>query len=94
MTFVRENFIMRSAKSTVRPDCEYAAIVRAPKARPGRLSCFGSAPSGAGTFRKDTSMRIWAKEFRDNRMLRDMVVVNEDSQMTRTKKVFAALEEV
>ena len=39
-------------------------------------------------------MRIWAKEFRDNRLLRDMGGTNEDPQTTRTKKVFAALEEV
>ena len=39
-------------------------------------------------------MRIWAKIFRDNHMLRDMVIINDDPQMTRTKKVFAALDEV
>lgn len=39
-------------------------------------------------------MRIWAKEFRNNHMIKDMVVVNEDPRMTRTKKVFAALNEV
>ena len=39
-------------------------------------------------------MRIWAKTFENNHMLRDMVIVNEDPSMTRTKKVFAALEEV
>ncbi len=39
-------------------------------------------------------MRIWAKTFENNHMLQDMVVVNEDPTMTRTKKVFAALEEV
>lgn len=39
-------------------------------------------------------MRIWAKIFENNHMLRDMVITNEDPSMTRTKKVFAALEEV
>lgn len=39
-------------------------------------------------------MRIWAKIFRDNRMLRDMVIENSEPDMTRTKKVFAALDEV
>ena len=39
-------------------------------------------------------MRIWAKTFENNHMLRDMVITNEDPSMTRTKKVFAALEEV
>jgi len=39
-------------------------------------------------------MRIWAKTFKNNHMLRDIVITNEDPSMTRTKKVFAALEEV
>lgn len=38
--------------------------------------------------------RIWAKIFKDNRMLKDMVVVNESIEMKRTKKVFAALDEI
>lgn len=38
--------------------------------------------------------RLWAKEFKNNRMIRDMVVENDSSEMSRTKKVFAALEEV
>ncbi len=40
------------------------------------------------------AMRIWAKIFTDNRMKRDMVVVSNDPQLTRTKKIFSALEEV
>ena len=39
-------------------------------------------------------MRIWAKIFENNHMLRDTVIINENPSMTRTKKVFAALEEV
>lgn len=38
-------------------------------------------------------MRIWAKIFRDNRMLRD-TVVKDNSDDTRTHKVFRALEDV
>ncbi|MCM1090171.1 MAG: hypothetical protein NC092_03930 [Butyrivibrio sp.] len=38
-------------------------------------------------------MRIWAKEFRDNRMLCD-TVIEDTEQDTRTHKVFRALEEV
>ena len=38
-------------------------------------------------------MRIWAKIFSDNRLLRDLVITDEDRQTTRTKKVFQALEE-
>lgn len=37
--------------------------------------------------------RIWAKEFKDNRMLKDMVVEN-DSEESRTKKVFAAVDDI
>ena len=37
--------------------------------------------------------RLWAKEFKDNRMLKDMTVCN-DKEDTRTHKVFGAIEEV
>lgn len=39
-------------------------------------------------------MRIWAKTFDNNHMIRDIVITNDDPSMTRTKKVFAALDEV
>ena len=38
-------------------------------------------------------MRIWAKEFADNRMIKDIVITNTDED-TRTHKVFRALDEV
>lgn len=38
-------------------------------------------------------MRIWAKTFKDNRMLGDTVIENNDDD-TRTHKVFSAIEEV
>ena len=37
--------------------------------------------------------RIWAKEWMDNRLLKDMTVEN-DSDDTRTHKVFFALDEI
>lgn len=37
--------------------------------------------------------RLWAKEFKDTRMLKDMVV-EDDSNDTRTHKVFNALDKV
>lgn len=37
--------------------------------------------------------RIWAKEFKDNRMLRDITVCDE-SDDTRTHKVFNAIEKI
>lgn len=39
-------------------------------------------------------MRIWAKTFENNHMIRDIVITNDNPSMTRTKKVFAALDEV
>ena len=38
--------------------------------------------------------RIWAKIWKGNRMLRDMVVCNDNVKMTRTHKIFAALDEI
>lgn len=38
--------------------------------------------------------RLWAKEFKDNKMLRDMVAENDSSSQTRTQKVFAAIDEI
>lgn len=38
-------------------------------------------------------MRIWFKMIKDNHLLRDMTVTNE-SEETRTHKVFQAVEEV
>jgi len=35
--------------------------------------------------------RIWAREFKDNRMLRDITIC-DDSDDTRTHKVFGAIE--
>jgi len=38
-------------------------------------------------------MRIWAKEFADNRMIKDIVITNNEND-TRTHKVFQALDDV
>lgn len=37
--------------------------------------------------------RLWAKIFKDNRMLKDTVIC-DDSQQTRTHKIFHALDEI
>lgn len=37
--------------------------------------------------------RLWAKEMKDNRMVRDTVVC-DDSDDTRTHKIFRALDEI
>lgn len=44
--------------------------------------------------RKELMFRLWAKIWKDNRMLKDMVIVNDDPNMTRTKKIFAAVDEI
>lgn len=38
--------------------------------------------------------RIWAKEWKSNRLMRDTTVCNDDPSMSRTAKVFAAIEKV
>jgi hypothetical protein len=38
--------------------------------------------------------RLWAKIFKDNRMQRDMVVCNDDPNMNRTKKIYAAVDQI
>ncbi len=37
--------------------------------------------------------RLWAKEFKDNRMLKD-ITIEDDREDTRTHKVFQALDRV
>lgn len=37
--------------------------------------------------------RLWAREFKDNRMLKD-TVIEDDRSDTRTHKIFRALEEI
>lgn len=37
--------------------------------------------------------RLWAKIWKDNRMLKDIVIC-DDSQQKRTRKIFAALDQV
>ena len=38
--------------------------------------------------------RIWGKIFKNNRLVRDIVVNNEDATMSRTQKVFDCLDQV
>jgi len=38
--------------------------------------------------------RLWAKVFKENRMIKDMVVCNDDASLRRTQKVFLAVEEI
>lgn len=38
--------------------------------------------------------RIWGKIFKSNRLVRDIVVCNEDMTMNRTQKVFDCLDQI
>lgn len=38
--------------------------------------------------------RLWGKIFRSNHLLSDSVIVNDDPSMTRTKKIFAAVDDL
>lgn len=38
--------------------------------------------------------RLWAKIWKSGRMIKDIVICNEDRELNRTKKIFSALEEV
>ena len=39
-------------------------------------------------------MRIWAKILKDNRLVSDMTVENNDAALNRTRKIYASLDEV
>ncbi|HWT75657.1 MAG TPA: hypothetical protein VN258_13205 [Mobilitalea sp.] len=38
--------------------------------------------------------RLWAKVFKDNRMIKDMVVCNDSKDLRRTQKIFEAVDEI
>lgn len=38
--------------------------------------------------------RVWGKIIKDNHLIKDMVAEIDDSSLSRTKKVFQALEEI
>ena len=39
-------------------------------------------------------MQIWFKIFKSNRLLRDAVIQNDTPAQTRTKKIFAAIDQI
>ena len=49
----------------------------------------------SGSFYKEdfTMFRLWGKEFKDNRMIKDTTIC-DDSDDTRTHKIFNALDEI
>ena len=38
--------------------------------------------------------RLWAKIFKDDRMIKDMVVSNDSPELRRTQKIFAAMDDI
>lgn len=38
--------------------------------------------------------RLWAKVFKDNRMLKDIVIENDTAGINRTNKIYSALDSV
>lgn len=38
--------------------------------------------------------RLWAKIFKENRMISDLVIINDNPSLNRTKKVFQAVDEI
>ncbi|MDF2803283.1 MAG: hypothetical protein K0S61_3186 [Anaerocolumna sp.] len=38
--------------------------------------------------------RLWAKVFKENRLMRDVVICNEREDLNRTKKVFSAIDDI
>lgn len=38
--------------------------------------------------------RLWAKIWKENRLLRDMEVSNPDPSINRTRKIFSAIDEI
>ena len=38
--------------------------------------------------------RLWAKIWKDNHLVKDIVIENDDNKLNRTRKVFAAIDSV
>ncbi len=38
--------------------------------------------------------RLWAKVFKENRLINDIVIENDDNNLNRTKKVFKAIDDI
>ena len=38
--------------------------------------------------------RLWAKIWKDNHLIKDIVIENDDKELNRTRKIFAAIDSV
>lgn len=43
---------------------------------------------------EEVMFRLWAKEFKENRLVKDITITDTSKEKNRTKKVFDALDEV
>lgn len=43
---------------------------------------------------EEVMFRLWAKEFKENRLIKDITITDTSKEKNRTKKVFDALDEV
>ena len=43
---------------------------------------------------EESMFRLWAKEFKENRLVKDITITDSSKEKNRTKKVFDAVEEV
>jgi hypothetical protein len=43
---------------------------------------------------ENAMFRLWAKIFKDNRMLKDIVICNDSTELNRTRKIFNAIDEI
>ena len=42
----------------------------------------------------DVMFRMWGKLWKENRLLKDVVICNDDDSMNRTRKVFDSLDKI
>ena len=38
--------------------------------------------------------RLWAKMFKDNRLMKDITIENDDRTLNRTRKIYKAIDEI
>ena len=43
---------------------------------------------------ENAMFRLWAKIFKDNRMLKDIVICNDNIELNRTRKIFDAIDDI
>lgn len=57
-------------------------------------ACFCEIPGEYAIIMEEVMFRLWAKEFKENRLVKDITITDTSKEKNRTKKVFDALDEV